>query len=566
MDITLNQFNNILDYNMFNMSRGKGDFRIFYHNIRSLKKKIDEVEILVKNLECDLVILSETWINETEKQYCNISNYNPTFSCRKRQGGGLGLFSHSSLDHQIIDNYESENHACIIMKIDKLKIIVIATYRPPSFSINDFLQFLDEKISSVLILNYKCLIIGDMNINLLDKNNITTRIIDVYRSNNFHLCNSRYATRHSDNNHSLLDHVAVNFTEKVSLSIISNCLSDHDIQIIDITSSNQYSPKKTVEKTILRINYKLLDEKLASMEEKLNGDFNTNEIYNTLVNNFSTCIQEKTIKIKEQSKPWFNENLYYLIRQRDYYFQRKKLYPNNKYIKNMYDKCSKMVKKNIKTTKRNFYKNMLDNTNSKSVWKAINFAIYSKCDYKLNEIKTLYKENTTITDSKEICELFNDFFINVGQNLANKIPKSDKEYAEKVLKNSINLELTNEIEIQSIIANLNSKKATGYDKISVNMIKKRKNQLSKILTKIINRSLSTGTIPDNAKIAKIIPIFKSGNKQIVTNYRPISVLPVISKIIEKVMLQRLQNFLQKYDFFIQINTALEKTVTVKQLF
>lgn len=331
MDTSINQFNNILDFNVFNISKGKNGFRTFYQNIRSLKNKIDEVELLINNYDCDLIILTETWINDNEKQYYNMNHYSSIYSCRKRQGGGLGLFLHNSFDYKIIDIYESENHSCIIIKIEKLELVVVATYRPPSFNINNFLQFLDEKIDKVVALNHKCMIIGDMNINLLNDNNNTKRIMDMYSSNNFHLCNYNYPTRHSNNNHTLLDHIAVNFKEKINMSIISNSLSDHDIQLLDINSNTQQLVKKPWKKTISKINYKLLERKLNELEE-LSNDLNINELYNSIINSYSTCIYEKIIKTKNKSKPWFNDNLHYLIKKRDFYFQRKKVYPNNIYI------------------------------------------------------------------------------------------------------------------------------------------------------------------------------------------------------------------------------------------
>ena len=77
------------------------------------------------------------------------------------------------------------------------------------------------------------------------------------------------------------------------------------------------------------------------------------------------------------------------------------------------------------------------------------------------------------------------------------------------------------------------------------MLKKSVNILTRILKHLINRSFTTGIVPNDAKIAKIIPIFKTGCKDLVTNYRPISVLPVLSKVIEKVMNGRLTDFIEK---------------------
>lgn len=454
-----------------------------------------------------------------------------------------------SVEYKLVDNYESENHACIILKIDRLKLIIIAIYRPPSLNANEFLDFLDEKINSVIGFNYKCILIGDMNIDLLNNNLNCDRIKDLYNSNNFKLCNLQYPTRHSNNNNSLLDHIAINFDNKINLYVISNYLSDHDIQLVDIDmKKNRIPNKKAANKFIQKINYELLQVNLNNLEEDINDNSNANDIYNSIINSYANCTYKKKIKIKND-KPWFNENLYHLIKQRDYYFQRKKIHPNNKYIKKIYDDYSKLVKQNVRRAKINYFRNTFDNLNHRNIWRSINFAISNRHEEKSNEVKTLNINNKTISDSKEICEHFNNFFVNIGKDLASKIPISNKNYTEKMYKDSMTLIPTDKYEIMNVIDNLNTKKSCGFDNISINMIKKSKRNICNILELLINNSFQTGIIPDKTKIAKITPIFKNGNKEHVTNYRPISVLPIISKIMEKIMNKRLLNFLQKSKFF-----------------
>lgn len=236
-----------------------------------------------------------------------------------------------------------------------------------------------------------------------------------------------------------------------------------------------------------------------------------------------------------------------MINRRDYYFQRKKQYPNNEYVKNIYDKCNKLVKQNIKKFKKKYFENSF--ADRRNIWRTINFALYNKYDNKKIENKSIIINNSKITNTTEICEHFNSFFVSIGQELANKIPQSQNKYYEKLNINSMILYPTNELEIRSIISKLNTKKSSGYDNISVNMIQKSAYKLSTILKVLINKSFVTGQVPNNSKIAKIIPIFKNGNKELVNNYRPISILPVLSKVIEKVMNQRLTNFLEQSDFF-----------------
>ena len=98
-------------------------------------------------------------------------------------------------------------------------------------------------------------------------------------------------------------------------------------------------------------------------------------------------------------------------------------------------------------------------------------------------------------------------------------------------------------EVLNVINSLKWNKATGYDDINVNIVKLCSDILSQPLSTIINESFSSGIFPTELKIAKVIPLFKSGNRNTFTNYRPVSILPVLSKIFEKLFYKRLVNYI-----------------------
>ena len=94
-------------------------------------------------------------------------------------------------------------------------------------------------------------------------------------------------------------------------------------------------------------------------------------------------------------------------------------------------------------------------------------------------------------------------------------------------------------EVISIVNKMKSKTSSGHDSISTKLIKQSINNIIEPLTIIINKSLSTGIIPNQLKIAKVIPIHKQSDKKLLNNYRPISLLPAFSKIFEKVVFNRI---------------------------
>jgi hypothetical protein len=156
-----------------------------------------------------------------------------------------------------------------------------------------------------------------------------------------------------------------------------------------------------------------------------------------------------------------------------------------------------------------------------------------------------------VENPSHIAEAFNNFFVNIGQVLDKNIPTTSSVPTQFIPKNyTINIFLnpTTDLEITKIISNLKDC-ATGWDKIPSSILKDSKAILSPILAHIINNSLLTGIFPSELKIANVIPIFKSGNLEEINNYRPVSLLTIMSKIYEKVFYTRLINFLNDQIFF-----------------
>jgi hypothetical protein len=143
---------------------------------------------------------------------------------------------------------------------------------------------------------------------------------------------------------------------------------------------------------------------------------------------------------------------------------------------------------------------------------------------------------------------FNEYFVGIGKNLAQKIPKCDgniEQFLSASTESSMMIEPTDPIEIDNIIKGFSNNKAAGYDNILSKIVKSVSYSIARPLTILFNLSFETGIFPDQMKIAKVIPLFKSDDKRVINNYRPISVLPIFSKIIEKLMHKRLSKFLDK---------------------
>jgi hypothetical protein len=189
-----------------------------------------------------------------------------------------------------------------------------------------------------------------------------------------------------------------------------------------------------------------------------------------------------------------------------------------------------------------------EKANFTNLWKILGGIINPSKVKSCKSITELISHGKKLRKDKDLAMEFNDYFSNVGSNLAKNMhdDKSYKNYLKTSLKNNLFLKPATSEEVRKLLCELNPNKSCGDDSVSPKLLKYNADILTSIFTHIINTSFANGKFPEQLKLAKVIPIFKKNEKYLTTNYRPISLLSVISKIIEKVMHLRVMSFLNKY--------------------
>ena len=185
----------------------------------------------------------------------------------------------------------------------------------------------------------------------------------------------------------------------------------------------------------------------------------------------------------------------------------------------------------------------------KKTWKGINEIISLRPNSSRKLINQIKHNNILIDDPKLISDTFNNFFINVGTNTDKSIPiafASPISYLKHRVNSNFTILPTSIAEVMTLILQLDDSKAPGPTDIPIKILKIAAPIIVTHLVNIINKSFELGIYPNSLKLVKVIPIFKAGNKTEVNNYRPISLLPTLSKITEKLMHIRLFSFLETH--------------------
>ena len=200
--------------------------------------------------------------------------------------------------------------------------------------------------------------------------------------------------------------------------------------------------------------------------------------------------------------------------------------------------------------KRKFFTKKIASQNGdlKSAWKTINTVLNKKS--KTPQIATLEVDGSLISDSNSIAESMDNFFYSIGSTFSGKIPESPNPLLEnEYTVNSQNLRFDFKVismcQLEKIFDTFEKSKGSGSDGIANYLLKIGLPVIIESLFDILNLSIATVIFPDNWKIARVAPIFKSGQTNDRSNYRSISVLPFVSRVFENVIYNQLYDFLDR---------------------
>ena len=249
---------------------------------------------------------------------------------------------------------------------------------------------------------------------------------------------------------------------------------------------------------------------------------------------------------KKYEKPWLTKGIKHPCIKKNHLYKTF-LARRSVSTETRYKTCKNKLSRILKRAKKNYYSNLLANqkNNIAGTWKTLK-NILGRTRH-MPHYPDHFNDNwAAITNKECIANMFNNFFVNVGPELSQKITApanvSIYDYMGNRNAHSIFLTPVDGEEVIRTVQNCANKVSFDVDSISMKLIKQIITCVANQFTHICNASFRTGVFPDKMKIAKVVPLFKSGDKYICNNYRPISLLPQFSKVLEKLFSSRLDKF------------------------
>ena len=277
---------------------------------------------------------------------------------------------------------------------------------------------------------------------------------------------------------------------------------------------------------------------------------------------YNTCfpVIDDQLKQNKCRKPWISTGILRSISKKNrlYKMYLRKLSESSRLKYIVYKNKLTTIIRNAK--KRYFY-NLFEKCkgNMKKTWNEINNILGNRKQHALpNE---MYFDDNKYSSREQIVEQFNSYFVSIGKKLCDSnhcIPNSFKRYLNSDYYDTMFLKPTTIHELLQICTSLNQSKSCGYDNISPLVVKETINCFVEPLCNIFNKSLSIGVFPESLKISKVVPLHEKDCPQNMKNYRPIAILSIFSKILEKIMHNRLYSFLSKYDVLINEQFGFRK--------
>ena len=488
------------------------------------------------------------------------------------RGGGVAILLKDNIPYKKRDDIttmiekEVESVYAEITCRNGTKLLLGSLYRAPNTNGKLFSEHVDEVLGQIKSRtpNMEIVLGMDHNHDLLksDTHKQTEEFLDL-------MVNSEmwptitHPTRVTQTSATLIDNIFISskLHHQFNSMLILDDISDHlpSLVLLKQTKIKNKEPIEFKSRKLTEANFAIIRCSLNQVD--WNGILNSNDC-NENFNIFSEILEAKieetaplrTIKItgkRRFQEPWLTTGIETSGRT------CRKLYKASltngatadtcqcyKKYRNMYNRIKRKARINYYNTKCMEY-----STNTRMLWKIINQTI-NKTKHSGSIIPYITVDGIQTFQPSRIAKEFGEHYSKIGAQLAATIPSGSKDieyYLNRIPRTmgSLVLRCTSVTEIEDLIRWMSHKVSYGHDRISNSMLKNLCTSISYPLQVIFNQSIDQGIFPSKMKLAEVIPLYEGKEHDKVINYRPISLLITISKLLEKIIYKRLYSFLEK---------------------
>lgn len=561
-------------------------------NCQSLNAKYDSLRCyldLFNNSNCNIyaVTLQETWLSvDSDVSLFQMENFNFIHKAKSSSAhGGVATYLHKSLRYEILElNIQPEICDALFLKVfvdckdsEDKTFILGNIYRPPKQTVANVQAFTDQMnaISNKLRNCSNVVITGDFNLDLLKfkENGNINNYFEQLLSNGY-IPSITVPTRLTERGGTLIDNLLIKtncYGESFQSGVLLSPISDHlpcfmslgyliqpQVHSRRIKLLSQHKNSFSDFRKDLRSEH--IKEKLkASLESNPNISYNNfNDIMQLLINKHFPIKWVKFDKYKHKISPWVTPGILKSIKHKDNLYKKLKLTdidsPELEARAINFRTYNNILKKMIRLAKKIYYGKCFDKykCDIRNTWSTINSILgRQKSKKELPEKFDVF--GMSISNKTIIANEFNKYFINAGPNMAQNIGTVPDNSYMHYLKNPVaprfQFKPVTSVTVNKIIASLKPKSSCNTDRISSKLLKFIGSDISEHLCIIFNQCISNSIFPDLLKIARVIPIHKTNEEFLFKNYRPISILSSVSKILERIIHDQMIEYFSSLELF-----------------
>ncbi len=521
---------------------------------------------------------TETHLTTTDIIGVVCAAYRKVISIKHIQGVCVYVRSDIGFNQRMDLNNDQIEAVWLNILLPKSKpILVGACYRPPDQTM--FYEILDEVCSKCTdFVNSEVIMIGDFNTDIR-KTDLSgyKGLMNFCRSFSLHQL-IKEPTRVCSSTQTIIDLVLVSDKSRIADSGVRNYgLSDHSIvfctrkikkavlnchRSIRIRSLKRYS-KEAFDDCLNLKNWSAV----LQCNDVDKACFIFKCMFLEAVDNLAPF---KVVRVKQRTEPWINDDILEAIRLRNKkygIFRRNKDDQSWAEYKKVRNEVNRLV---VNAKKAYFNEKIVEYRNdSGKLWNSLKQLGYSsRLKTKTSNI-TLDLGNNVTAEKVTVADSFNNYFSSVASKLVEKLPDPSGQYGEsqfvefysqqEVKVNGFSFEKVSEAVVLEKLKNLNSSKATGLDNIPARFLRDAAEVITPCITHIINMSIEQGYCPNDFKFARVIPLYKKGSKLEHGNYRPVSILCSLSKIIEKIIFEQIDKYLASHNLLYEFQSGFRKS-------